>query len=485
MIVEKARIALEKLQRTNYKQMPDFGLDDTTEQLISIIANECKSTIIEENKIRRYESDIIRENIDAIIRQLVLNGSYIPKETMNRIMHFNGRVIGVNSDINIYKGIVETEDGSMQKTATIGDSIININKLESSLIDKINEEIYKNFSRQLILKNLGEFPKQNRFSIFKEKLLHGRENREFLTQKYIKLLKEHTNYSDEIIRSTVEYNLDYMYDENFKKELLRSIKEGQSIVTLDEKGRDFDKLLNTVTSETKEIMGVMPDINEIHSDISQIYSDAEAYLIGCSKDITKLTPMQIEQAIKEINSVSLDGTLKQYLGDSGYKIVNNEIIGNNVKLLDKKYVEDGMRRLSENIYELVQNGSTMDKEKYLKRAVGLHYRFLRIHPFPNSNGRTARAMLNMITIPKGILLNFPKDKKNEYNMCLNETHMEMDAKDYLQAIQENSTELTNIEGETELPLYRFVKEYGVIETEKIEQRTDTERSKENSQEIIR
>lgn len=115
MIVEKARITLEKLQRTNYKQMPDFGMDEITEQLISIIANECKSTVVGEKQTRRHESDIVRDNIDAIIRQLVLNGSYISKEEMNKIINFDGRIIGVNSDINIYKGIVENEDGSMKK----------------------------------------------------------------------------------------------------------------------------------------------------------------------------------------------------------------------------------------------------------------------------------------------------------------------------------------------------------------------------------
>ena len=239
MILEKARVALEKLRRTNYKQTPDFGMDETTEQLISIIANECKSTVIGEKQTRRHESDIIRNNIDAIIRQLVLNGSHIPKETMNKIMHFDGRIIGVNSDINIYKLIFEAEDGKVQKMATISNPTININQLEPSLIVKINEEIYKGFSRQLILNNLGEFPKQNRFSIFKEKLLHGRENREFLTQKYIKLLKENTNYSDEIIRSTVEYNLDYLYDDRFKKEVISSINDGQSLVPVDGKRNEF------------------------------------------------------------------------------------------------------------------------------------------------------------------------------------------------------------------------------------------------------
>lgn len=254
MIVEKARIALEKLQRTNYKQMPDFGMDDTTEQLISIVSNECKSTVIGEKQTRRHESDIVRNNIDTIIRQLVLNGSYIPKETMNKIMHFDGRVIGVNSDINIYKGIIEAEDGSMQKTATISNSTININKLDPTLIVKINDEIYKGFSRQLILNNLGEFPKQNKFSIFKEKLLHGRENRGILARKYIKLLKENTNFSNEIINNTVEYNLDYLYDSRFKKEVIGSINNGQSLVPIDGKRNEFQFTFRSCFGRNTEML---------------------------------------------------------------------------------------------------------------------------------------------------------------------------------------------------------------------------------------
>lgn len=217
-------------------------------------------------------------------------------------------------------------------------------------------------------------------------------------------------------------------------------------------------------------MALIPDINTIHTDISQIYSDVEAYLIGCSTDITKLSAQEIEQTIKQINKASLqEEGMKRYVGDKGYKTVNNEIIGNSVELLNKKYVENAMKKISEDIYELIQCFSTMDKEEYLKRAVALQYRFIRIHPFPNSNGRTSRALLNMITIPKGILVNFDKDLKKQYNISLNETNMEIDSKGYLQAIEESSEALTGMEISTEMPLYDFVKEHCVIEIESIGQ----------------
>ena len=232
-------------------------------------------------------------------------------------------------------------------------------------------------------------------------------------------------------------------------------------------------------------MNLLPDINKIHTDISQIYSDVEAQLVAYSTDITKLSPEEIEKTIKQINRASLqDERLKQYIGDNGYRTANVGLSGNSLELLKKEYVEDAMSTISKDIYELAQSASTMDKEEYLKRAIGLQYRFIRIHPFPDSNGRTSRALLNMMTIPKGILVNFPKDKKLEYNMASNENHMEMDTKNYLQLIEGNAEELSNIEMSTEMPLYRFVKENCIIEMHSEVQGSNSERTIENSQERV-
>lgn len=478
MIIEKAKIALEKLRRTNYRQSPDFGLDDTTEQIISIIANECKSTVVDENQTKRYGSDIVRDNIDAIIRQLIINGSYIPKDAMNKIINtYNNRIIGVNSDITLYKGIEEAEDGSMKRKAVTGNSVINIHTLEQSALSQINEKIYKGFARQLVLKNLSKFPKQNQFSVFKEKLLHGREDKDTLAKLYTRILRENTTYSDEIIKNTVQYNLDYMYDERFKQEVIKSMNEGSNLVSLEKQKSKtgLDNLFMTVSAEIEDMMNLLPDLNQIHTDISQIYADVEAQLIAYSTDITKLTPEQIENTIKQVNKSSLqDEKLQQYVGNDGYRIANVGISGNNVDLLDKNYVQYAMGRISKDIYDLVQNANTMDKNEYLKRAVALQYRFIRIHPFPDSNGRTSRALLNMITIPKGILVSFPKDNKTNFTLESNKTHNKMDEKDYLLAIKYNAEELNDIENDTDMPLYKYIKDNCVIDSTFKEQKDERE-----------
>ena len=49
-------------------------------------------------------------------------------------------------------------------------------------------------------------------------------------------------------------------------------------------------------------MNLTPDLNKIHTDISQIYSDIQAQLIAYSTDITKLSPEEIEKTIKQISN---------------------------------------------------------------------------------------------------------------------------------------------------------------------------------------
>ena len=228
-----------------------------------------------------------------------------------------------------------------------------------------------------------------------------------------------------------------------------------------------------------DMMNMIPDLNKISDDISQIYSDVEAQLVAYSTDITKLNPEQIEDTIKQINKTSLqDEKLQKCVGSNGYRTVNVGISGNSVNLLDKNYVGYAMNRISEDIYDLVQNASTMDKDEYLKRAVSLQYRFIRIHPFPDSNGRTSRALLNMIVIPKGLLVNFAKDDKSKFTKESNKTHQIMDEKNYLQEIAYDVENLSDIENDTNIPLYEYIKNNCVVNTV-IEKQSENE-SKENS-----
>ena len=47
-------------------------------------------------------------------------------------------------------------------------------------------------------------------------------------------------------------------------------------------------MVEAVAAKTQDIATIIPNINQIHKDISQAYGDVEAQLIAYSTDITRI-----------------------------------------------------------------------------------------------------------------------------------------------------------------------------------------------------
>lgn len=174
--------------------------------------------------------------------------------------------------------------------------------------------------------------------------------------------------------------------------------------------------------------------------------------------------------------------MQKYNNKTGYKGVDNKISGNSVKLVQHENTPVCMQRLAKDIYELVQSAKQMGKEEYLRRAVQLQYRFIRIHPFAaDSNGRTSRALLNMMTIPKGILIEVPKEKKAQFTRASNATHQKMDGQGYFEALNGNLEKLDQIEADNiDSPIYDFIRQNCVLE---VEPSRSNYKTRQNQQEI--
>ncbi len=477
MIVEKAQDLLKKLERINDRQVLDVGLDSVSEMIIRVITNECKSTNLDiygHTKIRRYGSDIIKENLYTIVRILILNGENIPKEVMRRIMYSKGMILGLNSELSLDKVIQEKEDGTIERTVVIETPLIDFSTLTANTIKCMERKVYDKLARQFILSNNKELPKISSFSILKEKLLHRKEQRQTISDEFIEILKTQTSYNDEIIKRTVQYQLDNMYNPIIEKEILSSISKETTLLPLESKRKTilFRQLKETISAEIQDILKTQCNImNQFSEDISQVYADIQAQLTAYSTDLTQLDAFQIESKIKQIGKRSIkESKLQKYINKSGYRNVNAVIIGKDVQLVDRNNILMCMRKLSKDIEELVQSADTMDKENYLKRAVQLSYRFIRIHPFPDSNGRTSRAILNMMTIPKGILVEVSKEKKAEFVQSQRDTNEKLDIQGYFEILNKNTEELDKIERENlDLPMYHFIRQNCILDVQSQQQ----------------
>ena len=177
MYREKALKLLEKLKSFNYKQKPQYIMDLESQKIIESVVNECKSTVFVQQqhgvKVKRYESSFTIEAVGNIINELLANSSKISRQTMNKILFENGAFAGLDTDVELYKGIDS-------ESAKFGAYMSNIYADErdfpsAGMRDEL-EQIFKKYAREIIFRDSksenGNLPQINKFRLFIERIVH-------------------------------------------------------------------------------------------------------------------------------------------------------------------------------------------------------------------------------------------------------------------------------------------------------------------------
>ena len=153
--------------------------------------------------------------------------------------------------------------------------------------------------------------------------------------------------------------------------------------------------------------------------------------------------------------------MAKYIGENGYRNGEVEIKSSGIKFPTKEQVEGYMQKFAQAVYLFVNSQEEFTNEEYIKRATMLMYRLIRIHPFPDSNGRTGRAILNTLTLNKNIFVSIAKEEKDEFIRLSNEIHNQI-GENYLKAIYENPQQASKMEEEYIDGLANFIIEHSTI-----------------------
>lgn len=98
-----------------------------------------------------------------------------------------------------------------------------------------------------------------------------------------------------------------------------------------------------------------------------------------------------------------------------FRDTNTLVIGAKFETFDKKDIPNAFAMLERDVRCLEDNKANMSIAIYIEKVVELHHRMTVIHPFPDGNGRTSRAFLNLLLIRNGIPpVYFKVDYKDEY-----------------------------------------------------------------------
>ncbi len=463
-----ARKLLDRLNNTNYIASPYFQFNTLEEDIIESIVNECKCTITYPF-IKKYESEISKYAVDGIVRELLRNGASIPKEIMNFFIFSNGNYSGFNTDAKLVKGI---DSESCQYIPLITIDTIDDRHIHDPDMNQALQDLYTKYARELLFEDSRRKSTErcittvNKFTLFKQKLINKKFTQDDFYNQYLAIISKYSSCKDiDFLQNSALSKTESMYSISFKQNILNRFKNGTAITLLEDKEKKisaYEKALHQITAEIQEELSLMPDLTSYTNEIIQIKSDIEAQLKAYSISLFGKSSSEIEEIIKRINQISLAEDKNKYTDiNTGYRTAQ---VGfgkddRGTKLLDVQHISVAMKYLADDIYDLINTSSELSDEEYLKRATELSYRFIRIHPFPDSNGRTSRALLNMISLERNILIPFSKENKDSYMNAMNTSHVQVGFRDdngYLESLYSNPKIASDLEHKYTQPICDFV-----------------------------
>lgn len=107
----------------------------------------------------------------------------------------------------------------------------------------------------------------------------------------------------------------------------------------------------------------------------------------------------------------------------------------NVLVSGAKHIPTKNYKIQEEMEQLINNSKTWSKYHPIIKAALLHGEFVKIHPFIDGNGRTARLIMNFEIMKKGYLpIIIKKENRMKYYEALDKAHMTLDYTDFIKLL---------------------------------------------------
>lgn len=184
---------------------------------------------------------------------------------------------------------------------------------------------------------------------------------------------------------------------------------------------------NTLTlTETKVVLedGITIGGKSVIEHLEALNHREAIYLL---EDIVKTKEPFSERVIKDLHGIILRGIDQE---NAGTYRKNKVLISGAVHIPpDAMLVEEQMKQMMDWYHGEGQGLHPVE------RAAILHSLFVKIHPFIDGNGRTARLLLNLELMRSGYVpVVIKKEQRLEYYKALDKSHVEGDYQDFTQLV---------------------------------------------------
>ena len=461
-----------------------FGMD--MQKIIDIILGECRCSIIDEkgNYVRYGSSTDIRI-IKILVQIFLSNSNIIPPEVVSIALTKEG-VYGPFKKINIEKKYNERVKFYEVEMEDVFPNEFNAKIFENNaeLKEEFLNNVVRPYVKNIIYSNdvlMAKSPIGAYFSkIFSNQKTDEQMQKE-LTQMLEKALQNTNN--QELIENISNYIFtNIMNNKYFKDELVSRALGATELQKLGRIYSGFGSLVDSMSYQTVQMVELRSFPYGEMISIKDTFYTTMAVLTALATNLEGLNGTQILNKIEETNrnynitnktkkailEENLETESKQNLQAQDSQIHNctisskyrntkieNNKYGSVAKYVEPENISKAMENICSTIEVLLQGKEKIEKEEYFRNVLKIHYRLIRIQPFNDANGRTARAITNMLLQSIGMIGIFRKEMRKEYINYINEADkiVKPNEEKYLRALVENPAECSEIENEIlNLPL---------------------------------
>ena len=433
-----------------------FNPDIELEKLIEIILSECRCSIIDKNgNYTRMGSSTDIRIIKLLIKILMSNLNEIPPEIVS-IALTKEDVIGPFKKVKFQKGYDESNKIYLFNMEDIFPYEFNVGIFKSDVEfrEKCMNLIIKPYVKKIIYKNpelMRKSPITSYFNKYILSPLFPEKEDEELIKGLIEILNDTIKVENkELVENIANYiYINIMNNNFFIKELINKTMDATELQKLGKISIGFNGLVESMSYETIQMIELRNfPYGEMFS-IKNTFYTIIAVLESLCMDFEELDENEILANIEKINRYYDVRNRNSKPEQTKYRL--QEVQSNKYGLPDEfvkvENINKSMQNLCKMIKVLVNKKDEIPKETYIKEVFRIHYRFLKIHPFESGNGRTARAIANILLQSKGLVGIFSKERRKEYLEYIEEANkiIKENENKYLTALSEKTLECIEME----------------------------------------
>ncbi len=430
--------------------------DMEIQKLIEIILSECRCSIIDSNgNYTRMGSSTDIRVIKLLIQILMSNSDEIPPEIVS-IALTKEDVIGPFKKVKFKKEYNENNNSFNFEMENIFPNEFNVGIFKSDIEfrEKCINQIIKPYVKNIIYDN-PELMKKSPITSYLNKyiiraLVPPKENEELIENLNEILNQSITVENKDLVNNIANYIfINIMNNKFFKKELVNKTLDATELQKLGRISIGFNSLVESMSYETLQMIELRSfPYGEMFS-IKNTFYTITAVLEALCLNFEELNEDEILQNIEKINRYYDVRNRNIYAEENKYRIqeVQSNKYGSADEFVKVENINNAMQNLCKMIKVLVNKRNDIPKETYVKEVLRIHYRFLKIHPFESGNGRTARAIANILLESKGLIGIFRKEKRKEYLEYIENANkiIKENENKYLSALSERTLECIEME----------------------------------------